>query len=303
MIHISQGHEKGIGLEVFLKSFLTIPVTNTDKILLHVFEKSLIKNLHSLKIDHTIIEDGVKISGRKLRTKWLKQKSEFQSTDSLNSCLNDIKKNDILITLPTSKDQLEINSTNLNGHTEFFRKYFNREVEMVFISPNHNLLLLTDHIPLKNVSDQFNELKIVKIIERTIKSISKFRSINTVLLSGPNPHNGEGGRLGDEENKKFSSLDFKKNISFEIIPGDTIFNHFNVGPKTLVVASFHDQGLAPFKNSNKFIGLNFTSGLDFLRFSPDHGTAFHLYGMNRANYFGMLYVLLESLKIDRGEKL
>lgn len=302
MIHISQGHEESIGLEVLLKSILTIPSKYLNQLKLHCYKDTLIKHLEIINIDHKITDNQLIINNRIIALKLLKNTNLSQTLTSLDSAIDECGTEDVLLTLPSSKDQFVKDNYNNNGHTEYFRNvYKDSNLSMAFVGPLNNILLLTDHIPVSEISKSINTNMIIEKTSKVLDNIHSIREVNRVLFSGINPHCGEEGLMGSEEkhieeaikhlSHKYSNIDFIGPIS-----GDTI--QFIPTDKTdLLVYSAHDQGLAPFKTVNGLLGINVTFGLPFLRVSPDHGTAFYLYGKNEANYQGMLFVLNKILKI------
>lgn len=304
MIRVVQGHEKGIGLEVFLKSLLLLPQRNCDHITLYTYKDTLEENLVNLNIPNQIGEDYLRVFSKKIHLKFVNALNKPQSTAVLETCLCEIHKKDCLLTLPTSKDQLILNGKSTAGYTEFFREYFkSKSISMTFKGPRDLCLLLTDHIPLGNVTSELTESYISKKVEITIQGLNTyFHRPKSVIFTGINPHAGEGGILGFGESeitksiqslkKKFPNIEFKGPI-----PGDTL--HFeNLNPnEVLQVYTYHDQGLIRFKSDNGLFGLNISLGLPFLRLSVDHGTAFSLYGKNIADPNGCLFAIKEALKV------
>lgn len=302
MIYVTQGHEKGVGLEIFLKAFICLPSKNTSSIVLITQRKALEKTLISLKVNYEIINDLLHINYKKLKLQFICE-NDYLSTHALIEGIKSCKKEDLLLTLPTSKDQI-INlkdTSKFNGHTDFFRDYFkDYSITMNFISPRLNVLLLSDHIELSKVYEALKVEDILLKFKSTLNNLKKFRNIKRIHLAGVNPHCGEGGIISkfDDNLKdlpsKLRSI-YQKCEVFNFVPADTImFNDFT--NEDLIVFPYHDQGLIPFKQENGFIGINLTLGLPFIRMSVDHGTAFDLFGKNKANYQGMLYLLSEALK-------
>ncbi|MBT3585300.1 MAG: hypothetical protein HN509_10355 [Halobacteriovoraceae bacterium] len=297
-IHVSQGHEQGIGIETFLKAFSLIPKKNQTNILLHSNAKVLEENLKFLSLSFKNRDNQITFGQNQLNIKPIDDNSDSQSLTSLKSCLKNLKKGDILLTLPTSKDQL-----GRNGYTEYLRQEFDcSELAMLFKSRDHNVLLLSDHISLKDVSATLNLELVEKKMRITLENYQLyFNPLEEVFLVGINPHAGEGGLLGDEE-KIFSPLIHNLKESYPQIkfhgplPGDTL-HFYPPNKKRLYVYAYHDQGLAPFKLKNGLLALNITLGLPFLRMSVDHGTAFPLYGKNQASSLGAQYLLDTSSNI------
>jgi 4-hydroxythreonine-4-phosphate dehydrogenase len=289
MILVTAGHEKSIGTEVFLKSFLLL--TKEQKSNFHLFtdHNALISNLEFLGLNFKISEDLLNLDSGNLKlTLFDKDKySTPASTIALLKALEVIDEHrDILI-----------------GHTEFFRNLYGSDyMSMNFLSPEEKILLVTDHLPLKDVTDSLNsDLIYFKVAHSILGYEQFFSAMDEIILAGINPHAGENGLMGHGEEeickgiqklkKTFPKIKFKGPLS-----GDAL--HFEKNPEKsqLFVYMYHDQGLATFKAKNGLIGINLTFGLPFLRLSVDHGTAFDLYGKNAANYMGQYYLLNQALK-------
>lgn len=304
MIHISQGHEKGVGLEVFLKACNRLGQNSLDQIKLYASKEALEETLKSIGFSYSFSEGFVHFFLKKISVHFITTKvNEPLSKVSLDLALKNIEKDDILITLPTSKDQLPLNGVNCSGYTEYFRKYFkNQNICMTFKGPRDNVLLLSDHIPLKEVSKYITKDLIIAKASIALECFPKyFGEIKSVLISGLNPHAGEDGILGDEEKNLSDSMEVLKKsfpkIKFEgFLPGDTL--HFHRQKNQLLIYMYHDQGLANFKDRNGLLGINVSLGLSFLRLSVDHGTAFNLYGKNKADCTGCYYVLQHALEVN-----
>lgn len=293
MIYVTQGHEKGIGLEIFLKSYLMLSIPERENITLIVNQNELDRELQRLKLTHI---------KKKLKTIFPNQLYKTQTLNALIHALTLIKKNDILFTLPTSKDQLTFNNKKFLGYTEFLRYYFkNKNLAMFFYSDEIKILLLTDHIPHKNISKTLTQEFITSKIKLSLKSLKAHRIFNPekIYMSGLNPHAGENQLLGKEEIHFIKAITQLKIKNLEgPLPGDTFHLKQN-SSNNLLIYSSHEQGLPFFKSNAKFLGANITLGLPFIRLSVDHGTAFEIYGKNKANYLGCLYCLKKSLGLHQ----
>lgn len=300
MIYVTQGHESGIGLEIFLKSFLLLNKDERKDIRLVVDRNDYQKNLKDLGLNQILFSDLTIIENTKF--------SSFSSTNSLLTVLALIQENDLLITLPTSKDQLFLNNKNQAGYTEFFRTFYNnKNIAMTFKGIDQNILLITDHIPLKEVSSFITKDLIVNKINITLKNFKKyFSSFDEVIFAGINPHAGEGGVLGVEDKCIEEAITILEKSYGKIFKGpysgDVLHSYHDKNINQLLVYMYHDQGLAQFKSRYGLIGLNITLGLPFLRLSVDHGTAFLLYGKNKANISGMLYLLRQAFEVQNVDK-
>lgn len=297
MIYVTQGHEKGIGLEIFFKSFLVLSQEEKKHITLVIAKKDLDQNFSDLKLK--------KENFKGLNIFHPKDDGTPSSTSSLTHVLNVIGPKDILVTLPTSKDQLIYKGKSLAGYTEFFRDYYNNHnISMTFKGITQNVLLITDHVALKDVTKVITKELIVDKTTTTIEFYKKyFFSFDEVVFSGINPHVGENGILGNEDIIITAAIDElkKKHILHFSGPysGDTLHMHENKTKRQLFVYMFHDQGLAQFKAQHGLIGLNISMGLPFLRLSVDHGTAFDLYGKNKANASGLMFLFKQAFEVHK----
>ena len=171
MIYITQGSDNSIGIEVFIRSFILL-----DKIyhpfFVLIVNKNVIKNtLESLGFNYKFKKDKIIIEQVVLNCNFFNKTIQSNAQNALNIFVKKIPKKDktILITLPSSKESLSLNNKNVNGHTDYFRKYYNNpNLSMCFLSENENALLLTDHIPVKNISSSINEELIINQIQNTL---------------------------------------------------------------------------------------------------------------------------------------
>jgi 4-hydroxythreonine-4-phosphate dehydrogenase len=308
MIHITQGHEKSIGLEVLFKSLLMIsPSQTSGQMTLYVSKEALAENLAFFHFDYALIKNRFHFEGHDLALVFLDPQSATPlSTQALELSLVEIQENDILLTLPTSKDQLIFNNQTVLGHTEFLRAYFkNPAVPMVFKGPELLFLLLSDHIPLSKVSSALTTNLVIEKVKATLEGLlHHFEMPSEVYFAGINPHAGEGGLLGSEDQVLSQSIS-KLKLSYPGIEfhtpasGDSLHHFFDSRKKQLFVYAYHDQALPLFKSKQVFWGLNISFGLPFLRLSVDHGTAFDLWGKNKANFLGCYDVLKNALRINK----
>ncbi len=300
-ILVTQGDPKGIGLEVFFKSFILLSDRDAGFITLFAGKSACKDTLTSIDVPFEINNDHIKILNRKLTVKWCAN----TTIHAFETAIDDLNPGDVIFTLPATKDSFPKGSP---GHTTYLRNKFERELTMFFHSPKVKIALLTDHIPVAKVQDFISSDSIKIHTQNSLIGLKTFfdHKINRVLFSGINPHAGEAGLLGNDLDVFEPALNELKVIHSKVkfvgpISGDIVFNQAN--RDDLIIYGSHDQGLAPFKAMNHFLGANITFGLDFLRLSVDHGTALDMYGKNKANYMGCLYCLELALKaLGRYEK-
>ena len=297
-LYVTQGHEYGIGIEVFIKSCLLMKKSELKLIKFLGYKKSVEKTLILLKLPYIIDNGCISIAGTCIDVIWLNEINHSQSFTSLEHAMRLAESGGILFTLPTSKDQFP----GFPGHTEYFRSYYHKkDLAMFFSSPKLQILLLSDHLPIKNVPNALTENVIYDRMSLAINSLRKWNwPINKILISGINPHAGENGLIGDEDSRisvvvKRLKAEFKLEVAGPI-PGDTMVLE-KKSPHDLLVYLFHDQGLGVFKALQGFIGSNITLGLSYPRFSPDHGTSFGLFGKNIADYRGCAFSLKQALNL------
>lgn len=308
MLLVTQGHEKSISIEVFLKSYLLLSKQEREQIKYYANPDSVKETCDLLKLKYEKISDTLlRVENCDLTLVPIQSEStKTLTTSALEVALKNIKKNDILITMPSSKDQIIFEGESCSGHTDYFRKKFaNASISMLFKNKWENVLLLTDHIPLSRVP---TTLDANTVVEKTVLSIREYEnhfwSLDKIIFSGINPHAGENGLLGNEDENislaiKRVKHDFKQKEVIGPLAGDSL--HQYKSPNYLKVFSYHDQGLVYFKGLYGFMGANITLGLPFLRVSVDHGTAFDLFGKNQANYMGSFNLMKECLNWNRYE--
>jgi len=200
---------------------------------------------------------------------------------------------DALVTAPLSKEAASRYHKNFVGHTEYLAQAFNvKNFDMMFISAQVRLTIVTRHVPLKNVPALITPRAVgnsIALMARTLKDKFKIKKPRIAVL-GLNPHAGEGGILGSEDLKVILPTVRKARIqginAIGPLPADTFFafHHDYDG----IIAMYHDQGLAPVKGMYMKELVNFTAGLPFIRTSPAHGTAYDIAGKNKADPSSML---------------
>jgi 4-hydroxythreonine-4-phosphate dehydrogenase len=296
-IAITQGHEKGIGLEVLFKSTLVLG-REVQHLKLFATKSAVEETLDSLQLPYSITTKGIELSHLFIETNWIEAKSS-QSFAALQKAMKFCEKNSgILFTLPTSKDQFPAHP----GHTEYFRDYYkSADLGMFFSSPGLKVLLITDHVAVSDLPRVLSEELVYQRTKLAVKTLKKWSwPIDRVLVAGLNPHAGESGLIGNEDpqiKRAIERLRVEEGLDMSgPYPGDTMLLEKR-SPNDLLVYLFHDQGLGVFKGKQGFIGSNITLGLPYPRFSPDHGTSFSLYGKNKADYRGCAYSLKEALSL------
>jgi 4-hydroxythreonine-4-phosphate dehydrogenase len=193
-----------------------------------------------------------------------------------------------VVTGPVSKARLAAVGHVFPGQTEFFADRWGGEPVMAFCGGSLRVVLLTWHIPLREVSARLTPENFARSI-RAADTLARAEGIDRprIAVCGLNPHAGEDGLLGDEERAIIDPiLDQLRGAHpglSRALPGDTVFARQLRGEFDVVLALYHDQGLAPLKTVDFDLAVNVTLGLPFVRTSPDHGTAFGIAGRGVAS--------------------
>lgn len=188
---------------------------------------------------------------------------------------------------PVSKQWLQQIGFTHPGQTEFFAAKWSGAPTMGFIGKKLRVVLATWHIPLREVANALTPESLERAVRRAFDlARSLGATVPRIAVCGLNPHAGEGGMLGAEEREVMDpTLDrLRKEMPglSSCIPGDTAFFRQLRGEFDVVVAAYHDQGLAAVKTLEFDAAVNVTLGLPFVRTSPDHGTAFEIAGKGLA---------------------
>jgi len=219
---------------------------------------------------------------------------------------------DALVTAPVNKEAIIRSGKNFIGQTEFLSALAGAErtVMMLLGSDERGrwlrVALATTHLPLKRVAEEITQPKVELAIELAARACRDLALPQArVGVCGLNPHAGEGGKLGSEEQTVIQpAIDAarQKNVTVSgPIPADTLFYYALRGEYDAVVAMYHDQGLAPLKMIAFESGVNWTLGLPFIRTSPDHGTAYDIAGKGVANPSSMLAAIRLAKKLAQKE--
>lgn len=307
-ICISSGDYNGIGPEVTLKTLQSHPLKGITPVILstsEVFDYYI--DLFSMKMDYHLTENMDDIIDGEINL--------LESYDNIDSFVEPnpgafskqsgkcsmlavekglelCKTNqaDALVTAPISKEAVNIAGYNIPGHTEFLAEHTNTDdFMMMLVHDNLRVGLATIHIPVSEVPQQLSETSVVSYIR--IMHLTLKRDFNIpapkIAVLGLNPHAGDGGIIGTEEQDFIlPALQKARSENIDVSgphPADGFFGNQKYKNHDAVLAMYHDQGLIPFKTLSFGAGVNFTAGLPIIRTSPDHGTAFDIAGKNEAN--------------------
>ena len=197
---------------------------------------------------------------------------------------------DVLVTAPINKYNIQSEEFKFPGHTDYLDKELEGDALMLMVHDDLRVGLLTDHVPVNEVAKHLNEKLIsskIKTIIQTLKQDFEIEKPKVAVL-GLNPHSGDNGVIGQEEEKimkpALKKLFEAGNMVFGPFPADGFFGSAQYEKYDAVIATYHDQGLIPFKTLSFGNGVNCTAGLNKVRTSPDHGTAYEIAGKGVANH-------------------
>ena len=210
---------------------------------------------------------------------------------------------DALVTASINKEAVQLVSPGFMGHTEYLARIAKvKRFAMMLQGGALRVVLVTTHIPLKDVSRAVTTQKVlekIEIINEFLKRRVKIRK-PTIGVASLNPHAGEGGKIGSEETQIIMPAITKAKKKFirvkGPIPADVIFHNAIRGAYDAVVAMYHDQGLGPLKMLAFESGINITLNLPFVRTSPDHGTAFDIAYKNKAHHGSMVEAIKAAVE-------
>lgn len=214
---------------------------------------------------------------------------------------------DALITGPVHKAIIAESGVPFSGHTEFLAQQTNvKDVLMTFLAPNLVVSLVTTHCALTEVSTLLTPLRLKKAIEQLHHHLIHSLHIPhpKIAVCGLNPHAGENGLLGQEENTLLIPIihEFQEKgwLLQGPLPADTVFTPPHRQAADAILAMYHDQGLAPLKALFFNEIVNVTLGLPFIRTSVDHGTALSLAGSKKAKSASLLLAIQTAARLILG---
>lgn len=232
---------------------------------------------------------------------------------ALQKATEDIQGNliDAILTAPINKHEIQSEQFKFPGHTEYLEHATQSKGLMMFVSGNVRIALVTNHVPINEVSRTISYELIFEKLELLNKTLQQDFAIRRprIAVLGLNPHAGDNGLLGSEEQEIISPA-IAKAVEKGImcvgpLAADGFFGSDMLGAYDAVLAMYHDQGLIPFKALFMNEGVNYTAGLPIVRTSPAHGTAYDIAGQNSANAQSIrtaLYLACDIVRMRRMNK-
>jgi 4-hydroxythreonine-4-phosphate dehydrogenase len=216
---------------------------------------------------------------------------------------------DAITTCPINKQAINEAGYPFPGHTEFLAHLVGvSSVAMMFLGAKWKVVLVTTHLPIKEVSTWITRNRILSIIRLTDDGLKKYFGINhpKIAVLGLNPHCGEDGLLGEEERMEIiPAIGEAKSQGVNVdgpFPADSFFNLSNQGSFNATIAMFHDQGLIPIKMYELKEAVNFTLGLPFIRTSVGHGTGYDIAGKGLADPTNLMKAIIYATHLSKLKK-
>ncbi|MBC7493503.1 MAG: 4-hydroxythreonine-4-phosphate dehydrogenase PdxA [Flavobacterium sp.] len=306
IVGISVGDLNGIGSEVILKTFedsrmleMCTPVIFGSVKVMSFIKKNLNLTAQLHGIDHI---NQLVIGKINVLNVWKEnvdinfgQNDETAGKYAIKSFTEatTVLKNggiDVLVTAPINKYNIQSEEFKFPGHTDYLNQELEGNALMFMIYDKLRVGLLTDHVPVNEVAKHLTEKLILQKIDTIHKSLKQDFGITKpkIAVLGLNPHCGDGGVIGKEDDELIKPIIqklFKKGmLIFGPYAADGFFGSAQYDKYDAVLAAYHDQGLIPFKTLSFGNGVNFTAGLNKIRTSPDHGTAYDIAGKGVADF-------------------
>lgn len=325
-IGITQGDINGIGYEVIIKTLqdnrlydTCVPVVyGSPKVAAYHRKAVNIQNFSFNNIRHAAEAhekrpNMVNVADHDIRVELGKATPAAgeAALAALQAAVKDLKAGliDALVTAPISKYSIRSGEFSFPGHTEYLASEFGGETLMLMLSDVMRVGMATGHIPLHEVPGQITEdliLRKLRIMERSMQRDFMIRKPRLAVLS-LNPHAGEEGILGGTEQEiivpALKTAREENILAFGPYPADGFFGSGSFRNFDAILAMYHDQGLIPFKSLAFDTGVNFTAGLEVIRTSPAHGTAFDIAGEDKASPDSFRHALYTACDIFRNRKM
>ena len=324
VVGITQGDSNGIGYEVIIKSLADERILDSFTPVIYGSSKLLgfyRKTLHNIgPMDVNVIGSAADARSRKVNLVNCLPDNIYaepgQSTSdsaknaitALEAAVKDLKEGqiDVLVTAPINKRAMSREGFSPTGHTEYLQKEFGaRDVTMIMVSEQLKIGIVTGHIPLRDVPGKISQERILGKLRIMKASLERDFGITDpkIAVLGLNPHCGDGGLLGDEEQSiilpAVQQAQAEGIQAFGPYSPDGFFGLGNYSRFDATLAMYHDQGLAPFKALAFADGVNYTAGLPIVRTSPDHGTAYEMAGRDEADPRSMMSAIFTAIDIYR----
>jgi len=316
---ISVGDLNGIGCEVILKTFEDSRMLDFCTPIIFASNKTI---SHQMKVlGMTIVFNGVPDASKAIDGKvnivnvW-KEVPNIQfgeateeagrfAIQSLKAAVAALKEGviDVLVTAPINKNNIQSEDFKFPGHTDYLAQELEGDSLMFMVTDSLKVGLLTDHVAVKDVASTI----IPRLIRDKVNTIEKSLTMDfgirkpKIALLGINPHSGDNGVIGKEDEEVLKPVIREMANNGHLVYGpysaDSFFGSDAYKKFDAILAAYHDQGLIPFKTLSFGKGVNFTAGLNKVRTSPDHGTAYEIAGQGKADHSSFKEAVFTAIHI------
>jgi len=324
-IGISIGDLNGIGGELVIKTFEDSRMLEFCTPIIYASIKTLafLKKHFQSTIDFHKTQKASQAVGSKVNvvSVWHEDvKISFGEEDlkigsyaikSLQAAVEDLKNDqiDVLVTAPINKHNIQSEDFKFPGHTDYLAQELEGDSLMFMVSDDLKVGLLTDHVPVSEVSNKITPELIENKISIIYNSLVQDFSVRTprIAVLGINPHTGDNGVIGNEDDTvlrpALETIKKTGKLVYGPYAADSFFGSKNYKNFDAIVATYHDQGLIPFKTLAFGNGVNYTAGLTKVRTSPDHGTAYEIAGKGEADITSFKEAIFSGISIFRNRKM
>lgn len=325
-IGITQGDVNGIGYEVIMKALQDteiiddlIPIIYGSPKAAAYHRKALniaqfsLNNINTPEEAHpkrvnilTCGDDNIKVELGKSS-----QAAGMAAFEALEAAVRDLSdgKIDAVVTAPINKKNIQSDSFHFPGHTEYLEQAAQAPALMLLVAGKLRVGVVAGHVPICQVAQYITQDRILSKLRILNRSLRQDFNIDgpRIAVLGLNPHSGDHGLLGSEEETIIGPAIEKAQAegicAMGPYPADGLFGSDSLGKFDAILAMYHDQGLAPFKALAFTSGVNFTAGLPIVRTSPDHGTAYDIAGQDKADPTSMREAIYLAMDIVRNRRI
>lgn len=326
VIGFSCGDVNGIGTELIIKTIgdsrildICTPVIFGNNKLINFYRKTV----PDINLNFTSLKDLNRVNHKQLNlfNCWeeevsitpgaLNETGGKYAVLSLVAAAEALKENKIdgLVTAPIHKNNVQSDTFRFTGHTPYLKQLFGAgDVAMFMVADNMRVALLTEHVPVKDVSAHITRDNILKKLQIVNNSLKRDFNINKprIAVLALNPHAGDEGLIGKEEEEiikpTIKEARQRDIFCFGPYPADAFFARGHFEKFDAVLAMYHDQGLIPFKSMAIGEAVNYTAGIKGVRTSPDHGVAFDIAGKGQADESSFRSAIFKCIDIINGRR-
>ncbi len=322
-IGITQGDVNGIGYEVIMKALQDMEIIDDLTPIIYGSPKAAayhrkalnvagfsLNNINTPDEAHpkrinilTCGDDNIKVE--------LGKSAGQAAFAALESAVRDLSDGliDAVVTAPINKKNIQSENFHFPGHTEYLEQAAQAPALMLLVAGKLRVGVVAGHVPICKVAEYITKDRILSKLRILNKSLKQDFNIDgpRIAVLGLNPHSGDHGLLGSEEQEVIEPAIAKAQeegiCAMGPYPADGLFGSDSLGKFDAILAMYHDQGLAPFKALAFTSGVNFTAGLPIVRTSPDHGTAYDIAGLDKADPTSMREAIYLAMDIVRNRKI